>query len=266
MPQPPTEFELETLVSLNEIFYSIQGEGLYAGDKTIFIRFQGCGLRCVWCDTKDSWPFQLKSGRMQSLSSGIGPQIMPDTKPFVAEQVSVRDILQRVKAYPNATNICITGGEPLQQPKPFRALVRALAAQGYDMHVETSGAFVLPNRRNDNIPHWVMDIKLPDSGMWDRNQFTNLDVLTGNDAVKFVVASHEDFLKAVEVLKAHPNVFSWAGEQAPSKRPWIYFNPVWESCPPAELADWILELGEEYDKARLGQQLHKIIWGDIRGV
>ncbi len=265
MPQVPTVAELETSVSLNEIFYSIQGEGLFAGDKTVFIRFQGCGLRCVWCDTKDSWPFQLPSGKMQTLGSGIGAQTV-GFQDFVAKPLTVKEIVSEVKRFENATNICITGGEPLQQPKAFRALVRALSAHGYDIHVETSGAFTLPDRRNPNIPHWVMDIKLPDSGMWDRNKFENLQMLTGNDAIKFVTASREDFEAAVGVLENFQDITAWAGPRDQEERPWIYFNPVWETCQPSDLAEWILGIDAKYDKVRMGQQLHKIIWGDIRGV
>ena len=74
------------MIKINEIFYSIQGESSYAGNRTVFIRTTGCNLRCTYCDTKYSY--------------------------YDGELWSFEKILQHVKLY-DAGYICITGGEPL---------------------------------------------------------------------------------------------------------------------------------------------------------
>lgn len=95
-------------MKVNEIFYSIQGEGHYAGTPTVFVRLQGCNLKCKFCDTNHS------SGKEMS-------NVM---------------ILQEVQKYP-AKVVIITGGEPLLQD--IEPLVDTLQKHRYKVNIETNG-------------------------------------------------------------------------------------------------------------------------------
>ncbi|MGL1886052.1 MAG: 7-carboxy-7-deazaguanine synthase QueE [Reichenbachiella sp.] len=97
-----------------EVFYSIQGEGYYAGTPAIFIRLGGCDVGCVWCDVKDSWN--------------------ENDHPFL----TVDEIVNKIKDYPCNT-IIITGGEPLMYD--MTELTSSLKGKGYQLNIETSGAY-----------------------------------------------------------------------------------------------------------------------------
>ena len=100
------------MIKINEIFYSIQGESTYAGNRTVFIRTTGCNLRCTYCDTKYSY--------------------------HEGEFLSLEKILDVVKSH-DAEYICITGGEPLLQPE-IHKLINILCDQGHKVSLETSGS------------------------------------------------------------------------------------------------------------------------------
>lgn len=98
---------------VNEIFYSIQGEGRHTGTPAVFLRFSGCNLKCPFCDTEhDSY-----------------------------ENLTADQILKRVTSYPS-THLVVTGGEPGLQLD--EELVQKLHYQGFYIQVETNGTFMLP--------------------------------------------------------------------------------------------------------------------------
>lgn len=97
-------------LKINEIFYSLQGEGLYSGAACVFIRFAGCNLACGWCDTK----YAAKTNLI----------------------LTPRQILAEIKKYP-ARDVVLTGGEPCLQD--LSALIKQLAARKYRVHLETNG-------------------------------------------------------------------------------------------------------------------------------
>jgi len=105
----------ELKVRLNEIFYSLQGEGRYAGIPAVFVRFQGCMFRCAWCDTR----------RAQD----------PDSAPIVA---TVKETAAQLKRW-GCKDIVITGGEPTLQMAALESLVIYLWQRGYRVHIETNG-------------------------------------------------------------------------------------------------------------------------------
>lgn len=98
---------------VNEIFYSLQGEGLYAGTPAIFVRFSGCNLKCPFCDTDFDY----------------------------YRDMEIRDILKEIGSYP-ARRVVLTGGEPSLQLS--EELINALHREGYAIHVETNGTRELP--------------------------------------------------------------------------------------------------------------------------
>ncbi len=143
----------------------------------------------------------------------------------------------------------ITGGEPLMQKECF-GLITALADRGYVVLVETNGSQDITPLDPRAIA--IIDIKTPGSGMAEEMDFRNLYRLRSRDEVKFVITSKDDFLWAVEII----NRYSLSCQR-------VLLSPAYGKIEPNELASWMLE---EKIEARLNLQLHKIIFGDRRGV
>ena len=143
----------------------------------------------------------------------------------------------------------LTGGEPLLAPE-LPVLAARLADAGRTVLVETNGSLDISVLDLRVVA--IMDIKCPGSGMADRNEYANLDRLRPRDEVKCVLADREDYLFAREVTARVRECRT------------VLFSPVTGSLDPAELAAWMVA---DRLRARLGLQLHKIIWGpDTRGV
>jgi 7-carboxy-7-deazaguanine synthase len=157
---------------VTEIFFSIQGEGTRAGRPCVFVRFTGCDLRCVYCDT--AYAFHG------------GADMTRD------------EVLAAVARHPSRF-VLLTGGEPmLQQELP--ALARELLARGYEVAVETHGQRPLDALPAEAIR--IVDVKTPASGE-PTTDFAYLDRLAPHDEVKFVVCSEADFRWSVEVVRRH---------------------------------------------------------------
>ena len=145
----------------------------------------------------------------------------------------------------------VTGGEPMEQPETPQ-LCRRLLDDGFEVLLETNGTVPL-----DAVPAGVrriVDCKLPSSGMAERNCAHNYTILTADDEVKFVVGSRGDFDYAAKVIKEHR--LAACGCE-------LLISPVWGKVELPELARWVLESGLPL---RMQLQLHKIVWGDRRGV
>jgi 7-carboxy-7-deazaguanine synthase len=214
-------------IPMVDIYETVEGEGTRAGYPTVFVRLYGCNLRCTWCDTKYSYP------------------------PYEAEfYMTIEEILERISQY-RSRHVCVTGGEPLLYGERSRDLLNALASTNRyaDIHVETNGAIHLePFIAGVRSPvvRYIMDYKLPDSGEHERMIEDNLSLLREQDELKFVIATERDFAEAVRVIGRAPI------------RAAILFSPVWETMPPAKLAQMMLEAG--LSQVKLNLQLHKIIW------
>jgi 7-carboxy-7-deazaguanine synthase len=211
---------------MNEVFHSIQGEGRQAGLPTVFLRTSGCSLRCSWCDTAYAF--------------------------WDGYEAPVDEVVEEAESYPHQ-RACVTGGEPLDQAETVDLLDRLLD-RGWEVVLETSGgqpvdeaAAVEP--REDLVVS--LDVKLPSSGMEDRNLWGNLDQLEQGDQMKFVVGGDEDYAYALDVLDEH-------GDRIPCP---VFFQPVYGTSE-AWLADRVLEDGLD---VRLSTQMHKQIWGDEPG-
>lgn len=175
---------MKTKIRINSIFPSINGEvsGRGQGSLCTFIRFQGCNLRCSYCDTKYS---QNESG---------------------GEEWAIPHIIKVVKSY-GLTNITITGGEPLLQREGLIELVEKLQdahRQNYiSVCIETNGSLPIPEIWG---VVWVVDWKTPSSGMGDKMDLSNFQNLSPEDFVKFVIANQKDFDKAVNTIKEINNL------------------------------------------------------------
>lgn len=164
------------------------------------------------------------------------------------EWQTIDAVLAAVAAYA-PRYVCVTGGEPLAQ-KNCLALLTQLCDAGYRVSLETSGALDISGV--DPRVVRVLDIKTPGSGEVERNLLKNLDDLRASDVVKFVVCDRADYDWSREFIRAH----------GLTDRCQIFFSPSHQQLQARELADWILA-----DRApvRLQVQLHKYLWGDVRG-
>ena len=164
------------------------------------------------------------------------------------EPATVESILDEVKKYP-ARQMCVTGGEPLSQ-KECPALLSALCNAGYDVSLETSGAIDISEV--DPRVSTIMDLKAPDSGESDKNHWQNLDQLDARDEIKIVIASRADYEWARQILR----------EQQLNRRCAVLFSPAQGRVEPRDLAEWILADGLD---VRFQMQLHKLLWGNMKG-
>lgn len=103
----------ENTISVNEYFYSLQGEGEYNGCAAFFVRLAGCNVGCTWCDSKDSW--MMSNGRIMTIDS-------------ICEEVISS----------GTSIVVITGGEPMMQN--LDCLCGRLKQLGVRLHLETSGS------------------------------------------------------------------------------------------------------------------------------
>lgn len=207
---------------ITEIFLSLQGEARDAGWPTVFVRLTGCPLRCTYCDTA----YAFHGGEWRE----------------------VDDILAEVESH-GVRHVCVTGGEPLSQKRCI-GLLRRLCDAGFVVSLETSGAIDIGEV--DARVSRVLDIKTPGSGEEGRNLWSNLDLLTPNDQVKFVVCHRADYEWARDVVAKH----------ALHERCDVLFSPSKSELDPRELADWIVA---DRLPVRFQLQLHKLLWNDEPG-
>ena len=162
--------------------------------------------------------------------------------------ISLPEILAAVAQY--ATRwVCVTGGEPLAQ-KACLPLLTALCDAGYDVSLETSGA--LDIGAVDPRVSRIVDLKAPGSGEFDKNRWENLDLLTVRDELKFVLKDRADYEWARTTIR----------ERRLAALCPLLFSPVQGDLQPTTLADWVLA---DRLPVRFQMQLHKLLWGSIRG-
>src|SRR6266403_2210052 len=222
---------------ITEIFRSIQGESTHAGLPCIFVRLTGCNLRCTWCDTANA----CHGGKKMSVEEVLAR---------VDELAGRSEGNSAVEA--TVPLVELTGGEPLLQEEVYPLSEKLLDA-GYTVMIETSG-----ERSADRLPREVikiMDVKCPDSGEPDTFDMRNLEALTQDDEVKFVLSTRRDYEFARDFMLQH-------GLARRVKQ--VLFSPVfedpegkWQGLEPRTLTEWILADGLP---VRLGLQLHKFIW------
>lgn len=214
---------MQDTLRITEIFHSLQGETRTAGLPAVFVRLTGCPLRCQYCDSA----YAFSGGTIQTLD----------------------DILGQVASY-RPRYVCVTGGEPLAQPNAI-ALLKRLCDAGYEVSLETSGA--LDISAVDPRVSRVVDLKTPGSKEVSRNRYENMELLTANDQVKFVICSREDYDWAVSKLIQY-GLDRRAGE--------VLFSASHHELKGRDLADWIVA---DNLPVRLQMQLHKILWDDEPG-
>jgi len=218
---------------VSEVFFSVQGEGRNAGIPTVFVRLQGCNLAmrggaCSYCDSAYAW------------------------SPEDGEELTVDEVVRRVKSLKSNGWTLISGGEPLWQIEETEKLIRELKQLGYFVEIETNGT-VGPPRWMSLVDAWSVDIKCPSSGVcgvsklgaWNRRK---------RDMLKFVVGTQEDLQwtkQVIESIKPKSTVLisPVAKKQGTWSREWLQ-----------ECAEFCKE-----QNVRLSLQIHKIIYGNERG-
>jgi 7-carboxy-7-deazaguanine synthase len=189
------------LVTVNEIFYSVQGESTYAGRPCVFVRLTACDLRCSWCDT----PYAFHEGRKRPLD-----EVLAEVDRFDCPLVEV------------------TGGEPLLQEDVY-PLMQRLLERGKTVLLETGG-----HRSTARVPApvvTVLDIKCPGSGEAGRMDWENVARLRPHDEVKFVIRDRADYEYARDAIARH-DLASRAGA--------IHLSPVHGVLDPKTLSEWVL--------------------------
>ena len=214
-----------------EQFVSINGEGPRAGELAVFVRFQGCNLRCSYCDT--SWANQ------------------PDC-PF--EEQTPQEIVRQILAA-GVYNVTLTGGEPLLQPEMPRLLALLDEQPSLRVEVETNGAVDLAPFCGAHRPVFTMDYKLPFSGCEQAMRTENFSLLSADDTVKFVCGSVADLDRAAELI----------GQYQLTDRCHVYLSPVFGAIQPADMVSYMID--HQLNEVRLQLQMHKFIWDpNKRGV
>ncbi len=214
---------MQDTLRITEVFYSLQGETRTAGLPTVFVRLTGCPLRCQYCDSA----YAFTGGTIRTLDS----------------------IMEQVAGF-KPRYVCVTGGEPLAQPNAI-PLIKQLCDAGYEVSVETSGA--LDISKVDTRASRVVDLKTPASEESHRNRYENIELLTPNDQVKFVICSRDDYDWAVSKL------IQYGLERRVSD---VLFSPSKGQISGTELADWIVA---DNLPVRFQLQLHKLLWNDEPG-
>jgi 7-carboxy-7-deazaguanine synthase len=189
------------MLTVNEIFHSIQGESTHVGRPCVFVRLTACDLRCSWCDT----PYAFTEGR----------------------KMSVDDVVERVRGY-NCDVVEITGGEPLLQREVY-PLMERLLDEGRTVMIETGG-----HLSAEEVPAGVIrviDVKCPASGEAGKMHWPNLERLRSTDEIKFVIQDRADYDYARQVVEQHDLV---------QRSGAVLFSPVHGALDPKQLAEWIL--------------------------
>jgi 7-carboxy-7-deazaguanine synthase len=193
---------MSLMLTVSEIYLSIQGESTHTGRPCVFVRLTACNLRCVWCDT----PYAFSGG----------------------SKLTIDDVMGEIRTH-DCRLVELTGGEPLLQRDAI-LLMERLAGEGFEVLLETGGHMPI-----DDVPDEVVaivDVKCPGSGEAATMHWPNLDQLSPHDEVKFVIRDRVDFDYAVAVVSKH---------QLGGRVAAILFSPVFGVLAPAELARWILE-------------------------
>lgn len=162
------------MIKINEIFHSIQGEGIDAGKPAIFIRLTGCNLRCSYCDTT----YAFHEGK----------------------NMSIEEIINEIKKW-KCRRVCITGGEPLLQKNVY-LLIDVLLEKGYEVSIETNGSMDIKKLVERDIII-KMDYKLPSSKMNEKMREENIRLLRNEDEIKFVIGSRKDYEYALEIMEKY---------------------------------------------------------------
>lgn len=214
-----------------EIFESINGEGMRAGELAVFVRMKGCNLSCNYCDTM--WANEADCE---------------------FEEMTADRIVERVKKS-GIKNVTLTGGEPLLQKDADKLLKLFSDEKDIRVEIETNGSVNLsPFLKYENTS-FTMDYKLPESDMEKYMDLENFKILRKKDILKFVASSVNDLKKAKDIIEKYDLI----------DRVNIIFSPVFGKIELTDIVDFLKD--NKLNDVRMQLQMHKFIWApDERGV
>jgi 7-carboxy-7-deazaguanine synthase len=189
------------MLTVFEIYPSIQGESTHAGRPCVFVRLAACDLRCSWCDT----PYAFTGG----------------------QKMDVDEVLARVAAS-GIPLVELTGGEPLLQKEAIPLMARLVEA-GHEVLLETGGHLSVADVPAPVVR--IVDVKCPGSGEADRNHWDNLTLVGFDDEVKFVIKDRGDYEYARQAIADHA---------LPGRVRAVHFSPVHGVLEPRLLAEWVI--------------------------
>lgn len=208
-----------------EKFVSINGEGRRAGELAVFIRMKGCNLRCTYCDT-----------------------LWANEADCESTEMTVDEIVSYIEES-KVKNVTLTGGEPLLREGMADLITAILSDPQRRVEIETNGSVDLsPYCELERRPSFTMDYKMPDSGMEYAMRLSNMEKLSSEDTVKFVVSSRSDMERALEIIEKYDL----------RERTAVYFSPVFGRIEPVEMVDFLME--KKLNDVKIQIQLHKVIW------
>ena len=214
-----------------EIFESINGEGMRAGELAVFVRMKGCNLSCNYCDT-----------------------MRANEADCEFEEMTADRIVERVKKS-GIKNVTLTGGEPLLQKDADKLLKLFSDEKDIRVEIETNGSVNLsPFLKYENTS-FTMDYKLPESDMEKYMDLENFKILRKKDTLKFVASSVNDLKKAKDIIEKYDLI----------DRVNIIFSPVFGKIELTDIVDFLKD--NKLNDVRMQLQMHKFIWApDERGV
>jgi 7-cyano-7-deazaguanosine (preQ0) biosynthesis protein QueE len=228
---------------LNEIFYSIQGEGMNVGVPAIFVRFGNCNLKCKWCDTKFTWHPDFRDNR----------------------EVAMAKVFARIrKISPQCRHLVITGGEPLLQQNAICLFRRKF--KDYYIEVETNGSIAPTAECEKAVDLFTVSYKTKNSGNAPyelkvaqkieeiASPFGKLRARKDKVVFKFVVADKKDFAEIEKIIKKY---------KLPSGKIFLMPEGVTREVV-LKRQKWLVEICKKRGY-RFSPRLHVMIWGNLRG-
>lgn len=219
-----------TKLNVNEIFHSIQGEGVYVGLNTVFLRLSECNLHCAFCDTQYHWE---------------------------GNRIEIDKVVEQIVKF-NSHSVVITGGEPLLQQDALTILCQKLRDLEKYIIVETNATIVAKEELCNLVNHWSCSPKLVSSGN-DLSKRINYDALLAfkdeGCIFKFVVANDKDFKEVKflqDQLKIEPKQIYLMKEGGTAKEQFIGIHEFIQRC---------IDGGYNFSP-----RLHVMVWDNKRGV
>ena len=218
-----------------EHFVSINGEGRKAGQLALFIRFAGCNLACLYCDTK--WA---------------------NDKNCEYQEFSLEELLGMIEDS-GVKNVTLTGGEPLIQPGMDELLMELRKNKDIFVEIETNGSVDILNfmsdSPDDNVS-FTVDYKTGCSGMEPKMFLDNFRNVRAIDTVKFVVGGIEDLELARRITDSYKLI---------EKKCRVYISSCFGTIEPREIVEYMVR--RKWNEVNMQLQLHKYIWEpEKRGV
>ncbi|MBI1971755.1 MAG: 7-carboxy-7-deazaguanine synthase QueE [Candidatus Aenigmarchaeota archaeon] len=250
-------------MKVNEIFYSVQGEGVSAGSPSVFLRLAGCNLHCWWCDTKYTWMFtESIKERIEKHVKKLG-ETQDDIKVYdmttESKDLTAAQVLEKLHGF-ECKRLVLTGGEPTLQhnDRELLALLGILREEGYYTEIETNGTIIPNGKFVSLISQWNVSPKIESSGnekiIREKPECYEFYKKLDGSWFKFVIVSEADLDEVLQIIKRYG---------IPSGK--VLLMP--EARTKEELQEkskWLVEICKE-NNFRFSNRLHIELWGASRG-